>query len=490
MTFDSAAALRRKMARDPHRPLYHFLPPANWMNDPNGVLAWNGRYHLFYQHNPHGAYHERIHWGHAVSDDLVHWQDLPLALTPSPDGPDRGGCWSGCGVDDNGVPTLLYTGVETDTYPHTVCVATGDETLLTWEKLPQNPVIAAPPAGIDAGDPADFRDPFVWREGDEWYMLIAAREVGRGGLALLYRSPDLRRWTYLRPFLSGDKTVRAPFWEGTMWECPNLFSHNGQDVFIISVQDKTTEKLLYAAYYVGNHHDHCFTPRRRGLLDYGGCYYAPQLTQDGNGRILIWGWLQENRTKAAQRAAGWSGVMSLPRVLAVTDEGRLRVAPAPELQALRGEHHHFGEQRVDGDVMLDVAGDTLELMAVLDPDDAEQVGLIVRCAPDGSEQTRIVYDATRDVVVADRTRSSLRDAVQKAEDDDVPPAVLGRQAGEPVRLQVFVDRSVVEVFVNGRICYTTRIYPTCPDSQGVGVFARGGAARLNSLDVWTMRSIW
>ncbi len=127
---EEAMAKRVALADDPHRPQYHFQAPSGWMNDPHGLIQWLGEYHLFYQHNPDAAYHDAICWGHAVSDDLVHWRDLPIALRPTLPGVDAEGCWSGCTVDDNGVPTTFYTGV----FPQTVCVARSHDGLLTWEK--------------------------------------------------------------------------------------------------------------------------------------------------------------------------------------------------------------------------------------------------------------------------------------------------------------------------------------------------------------------
>jgi len=145
-------AVRGKLADDLHRPQYHFLPPANWMNDPNGLIQWRGQYHLFYQHNPGCPCWGTMHWGHAVSENLVHWTDLPIALAPTPGGPDADGCWSGCAVDNDGIPTLIYTGV----FPQRQCIATSTDDLLTWEKHAGNPVIAAPPEGLDV---TGFRDP-------------------------------------------------------------------------------------------------------------------------------------------------------------------------------------------------------------------------------------------------------------------------------------------------------------------------------------------
>ena len=162
---------RARLAADPHRPQYHFLPPANWMNDPNGLIQWRDHYHLFYQYNPHGPVWGSIHWGHAISDDLAHWRDLPIALEPTPGGVDEDGVFSGCAVDDDGVPSILYTGVRRladDSRVELPCLATSsDDELRTWHKHPHNPVIASPPPGVDV---LGFRDHSVWQEDGTWYM--------------------------------------------------------------------------------------------------------------------------------------------------------------------------------------------------------------------------------------------------------------------------------------------------------------------------------
>ena len=180
---------------DPQRPVYHFLPPANWMNDPNGAIYWKGLYHLFYQHNPNDAVQDTIHWGHAVSEDLVHWRHLPIALAPTPDGPDRDGCYSGAAVDNNGEPTIVYHAV-----PDGICLATSRDDLRTWEKSPQNPVIGQP----SPGDPWSPHACGVWREDDTWYLLSgfgvgAARKalgVSRDA-CFMFRSKDLVHWEYM-----------------------------------------------------------------------------------------------------------------------------------------------------------------------------------------------------------------------------------------------------------------------------------------------------
>jgi hypothetical protein len=272
------------MSTDPHRPSYHFLPPRNWMNDPNGLIYWGGEYHLFYQHNPNGPFWGTMHWGHAVSPDLVRWRHLPIALAPTPGGPDKDGCFSGSAVDNDGVPALVYTGVS----PEVQCVATSDDGMITWQKHPGNPVIAAPPEGLDV---TGFRDPFVWRENEEWRMVVGSGLRGVGGAALLYRSPDLIRWEYLQPLCTGD--IRET---GEMWECPNFFPLGDRHVLIVS-----PVPLRKALYFVGRYDGARFTPERHGVLDAGGHYYASLSLVDAAGRRVIFGWLWEGRSDAAQR---------------------------------------------------------------------------------------------------------------------------------------------------------------------------------------------
>src|SRR5512132_2690246 len=214
-------SLTARAEADRHRPRYHFVSPAGWLNDPNGLCQWDGTYHLFYQYNPEAPAHHRIHWGHATSRDLVTWTDEPLALVPDEDGPDRDGCWSGVLVNDGGVPTIIYSGRHGDR--ELPCVAMGSADLRTWGKDPGNPVVASTPPGLEL---TAYRDHCVWREGDRWRQLVGAGIAGHGGTALVYESPDLRDWTYVGPLHVGDaKTgqVGDPDWTGTMWECVDLF---------------------------------------------------------------------------------------------------------------------------------------------------------------------------------------------------------------------------------------------------------------------------
>ena len=475
---------------DPHRPHYHFLPPSAWMNDPNGLIYWKGNYHLFYQYVPNDPPWERKHWGHAASSDLVHWFNLPIALTPTPGGPDQDGCFSGCAVNHNGVPTLIYTGVRGN--QQLPCVATSPDDLVTWQRHAGNPVIATPPLELDL---FAFRDHTLWKEGNIWYQLIGAGIKGVGGTVLLYRSANLLEWEYMHPFYTGDRNSTVPVWTGSMWECPDFFPLGNKYVLVVSVFDESRfrqgayrDSLHYAVAFVGDYTHNTLTPMTQSIIDYGGYYYAPQTMLDPKGRRLQFGWLWEGRSDEAQWAAGWSGVISLPRVLSLSTDNMLRFEPASELIQLRGKHWQlkdFAIPPTSFTLLREMQGDCLEIQVEFILNEATEVGLGMRCAPDGEEQTFIRYDQVHGMLLIDRQRSSLRKDVEQ----DIRSGPLALAANESLFLHIFLDRSVIEVFANYRLCMSSRIYPTRTDSLGVGLFVHGGNARVKVLDVWEMRSI-
>ncbi|TPV50116.1 glycoside hydrolase family 32 protein [Pseudarthrobacter phenanthrenivorans] len=492
---------------DPLRPRFHFVSPAGWLNDPNGVCQWNGVYHLFYQYNPEGAFHHRIQWGHATSMDLVTWTDQPVALEPSP-GPDADGCWSGVLVDDGGTPTLVYSGrLDGRELP---CVAVGSGDLSTWTKAPENPVITAPPAGVDI---TAYRDHCVWREGSRWRQLVGSGIRGRGGTAFLYESADLRSWDYVGPLLIGDASQGDPAgtdWTGTMWECVDLFragagslgsvpAEGSPDVLVFSAwNDGDTRHPLY---WTGRYAGDSFEPSALHRLDYGGRYfYAPQSFLDGAGRRIMFGWLQEGRSDAAMVEAGWSGVMSLPRVVTVAGDGTLAFAPVPGLAALRRNHVGLPARVLVGSGLLDtgVLGNQLDLELDVQLEPGAVLRLGVLGSADGAEETVIELSRAQGgaaggegqcVLRLDRTRSSLAPAGggEAAVDVEEKSGPVLLRDGE-VHLRVLVDRSAVEIFANGKPL-TARVYPTLGGGR-VTLSAPEGTVRLLGFDAWTMADIW
>jgi beta-fructofuranosidase len=478
---------RVALAGDRHRPFYHFLAPSNWMNDPNGACFWNGKYHLFYQYNPNGAFWGTIHWGHAASSDLVHWQDFPVALTPSKNGPDKEGCWSGCVVNDNGIATAFYTGAE----PQTVCVATSDDSeLRTWQQH-ESPVIDGPPPNLDlTGSPsitghssADFRDPYVWREGDRWLLVIGAGMREKGGTALLYESEDLRHWRYRGPILTDAIGAHC-----NMWECPVLLRFG--DRFILFVCPHPEAKYIYWISGTWEEGAVAQATQLRGKLDLGPYAYAAQCLRDpARDRYLLWTWIKEGRTAEAQRAAGWSGLLSLPKECSIDPSGKLVVKPAAELALLRKEGRCIEGLRLtpaSEDPLSGCAGDCLEIELELAFDGPTICELIVRASPDQAERTTIAYDSAERTLTVDGSRSSLDSSV----DHETISGPLDPDHQGVIRLRLFLDRSVLEVIAAERVCITQRLYPTRKDGLGSGFTVKKGSTIIHRLAVWQLASIW
>lgn len=469
----SEVSVWKRLDADSHRPNYHFLPPSNWMNDPNGVIQWQGKYHLFYQHNPTGALWGNMHWGHATSPDLIHWSDEPIALAPT-DSPDSSGCFSGCAVNDNGVPTLIYTATAgANCEIQTQCLATSDDTLRTWTKNLQNPVLSEVPA--EARQTKDFRDPFVWKENATWYMVIGSGIQNVGGAVFLYRSTNLIAWEYLHPLLSSDDKRL-----GTIWECPNFFKLGDQWVLIISANTGTRPDTVH--YFVGEYKNHQFTPITGGVLDYG-CLYAPLSCVDDQNRRVLFGWLQEERSNAALQRAGWSGVQSIPRILELDSRNRLLMKPVPELERIRGRNHAYEDRDLDQPITLAVNTSSLDIAVEIDPGACEICGLKFICSTTPEEAIHIHYDARNQQI-------SIR---KQAESPDVSGKILLEAPhplaqNETLKLRILLDGSVVEVMVNDRTSLSTRFYPT--NAIAVGILLFGEGAHLRLLEAWEMPSVF
>lgn len=474
---DSARAPRRLQYDDDRaRPRYHFGAPTGWLNDPNGLSQWDGVYHLFYQFNPDAPRHANILWGHATSTDLVEWSDRPIALIPDAEGFDRDGCWSGVLVDDGGTPTIVYSGHAGDA--QLPGLAIGDSTLDTWTKDPANPVIAGPPAGTDT---TAFRDHCVWRDGDTWYQLIGSGFRGIGGAALLYESPDLRSWTYRGPILVGDASQADPVWTGTMWECVDMFEINGTHILVVSVWDDGDTH--YPIYFTGHYANGTFTPESVRVLDLGlRHFYAPQSFQDESGRRIIIGWMQEGRDDEQTMDAGWSGVLSVPRMLTLTASGRLHHAPVPELTRLRGEHVEVASQSLTAgqDIILDGLGDgaaDLDLQLTAEPGAILQLELLR--TPDCAESTILAIDWDRQTIALERSISSLTPT------DRMPLGGEIEILEGALHLRVLIDRSAIEIFANGTPL-AARVYPTRSDATGLRLGVVRGTAHVDRFDAWHM----
>ncbi|QPC82248.1 glycoside hydrolase family 32 protein [Phototrophicus methaneseepsis] len=468
----SITAPRRVAPDDIHRPLYHFTPPQNWMNDPNGLIFWRGQYHLFYQHNPDAPYWGNMHWGHAVSEDLTHWRDLPIALAPQPDSPDSAGCFSGCAIVADGTPTIVYTGTQgAHCEIQTQCIATAvDDGLVKWTKHPRNPLLSDIPAFLK--QTRDFRDPFVWRMNDRWYMVLGSHIIDEGGVILLYQSNDLEHWAFKSILLQGHQEET-----GTPWECPNFFPLGDKWVLILS--SIGPEMRVYA--FVGTFEDEQFHVESQNRLNWGS-FYAPLSFADADNRRILFGWIVEDRNRESQIAAGWSGAQSLPRELTLAEDGRLLQKPVIEAQKLRGQVLISTERGDSSELHLQDTHDCYEILAKMQP--RGRMTLRLCCAPDHSEFTDLIVDVEKLSAIIDRTHSSRNTHV----DTSTLKVDLESVADGEITLHIFVDRSIIEVFINDTVCLTSRIYPTQSNSTGVQLIE--GHTLIEELTIWELQSIW
>ena len=484
------AASRERLSADPYRPAYHYVNPESTLNDPNGLCYWQGRYHLFYQAYPPDDF--RQHWGHAVSDDLVHWEDLPLAIYPGIEEK----VFSGTTLVEEDRVIACYAGTEAGT----MIAVSSDPLLLNWEKLPGCPVIPYLPEDQVKQRPARPGDPCIWREEDGYYILIGActdGEIFVDGRVTehLFFSQDLERWTYLGDFLEGAERYTGPGEDGAV---PYFWPIGDRHILLFASHQRGSQ------YFLGDHdrEAHRFRVTAHGRFNHNqlrrGGVHAPSATPDGEGGILVihninWGKPRE----------GWDHIMSLPRRLTLIEGDQLAVEPIEALTVLRGEHTQVAKTPLPANqdvVPESVRGNQLEFIARVDPQEAREVCVDVLRSPDATEHTSIRFlqegylqrgsfeEPNYDhALMLDATRGSLRPDVL-ARPPEIAPFPLPK--GEMLELRIFVDRSVVEVFANGTQCLAVRVYPEREDSVGVSLRAQGQEATLVSLDAWKLKNIW
>ncbi len=317
------------------RLLHHFEPQTGWMNDPNGLIFFKGRYHAFFQHNPHAPHWDAMHWGHAVSGDLLHWEELPIVLYPDRAYENDGGCFSGSALEKDGKLYLFYTSVGKELF-QTQSLAVSEDGM-TFEKYPGNPIIKSFPEEASR----DFRDPKVFPFQDEYRMVVGSGKDGVGKV-LLYGSKDLYHWEYMGVLLEGAEY-------GAVIECPDLFPLGDGYVLMFSRMKRETHSVLFL---YGDFDGRTFTPRVKSQPEAGPHFYAPQTFLAPDGRRILIAWLY-NWGKPLDEGAMMAGALTIPRALSVTKEGRVSTFPV-------GEAAHLLRET---DETLHIEGNTLHIRA-------------------------------------------------------------------------------------------------------------------------------
>lgn len=458
-------------AADPWRPAFHIAPRRGLLNDPNGLVHWDGAFHIFYQWNPTGCTHANKNWAHLRSPDLIHWEELPIALAPV-DSFDSHGCYSGSAVVDGKTLVLVYNGNvrdaggERQTYQ---CLATSSDGI-SFEKL--GPVISGPLPGYTA----HFRDPKVWRAADgSWRMVIGAQTTELEGTVLLLRGTDLTRWTL-------DRQLLAPGAFGYMCECPDFFRIDDTAILIFCEQSTVDGRDSNLAGYVRA--DLGATARRDAFhrLDHGRDFYAPQTFTAPDGRRLMLAWMGlPEQDEAPSIAHGWMHCLTLPRELQVKG-GRLCQQPARELATLRKAHTALGGLTVEGLHVLPLRAAAFELAVAWNEEPS---------TPGGAPQAAF----TLDLRAGDTERTSLRidPAARRLALETVQPDGATVPLGDATvpdgwpfgTVRIFVDRSSVEVFAaDGAVTFSARIFPS-PGADALRVRA-DDTVTFTQLDVWTL----
>lgn len=458
------------------RPDFHLSPRTGWMNDPNGFSFYDGKYHLFYQYHPYDSHWGPMHWGHAVSSDLLHWEYLPAALAPD-EAYDRDGCFSGSAVAlPDGKQLLMYTGVVKETQEdgsvceiQRQCVATGDG--IDYVKYAGNPVLteADLPEGCSR---IDFRDPKVWKGNDgSFYAVVGNRPADGSGQILLFESSDGYHWKFLKVLCSNK-------WRyGKMWECPDFFALDGKQLLMVSPQDMLPQGFEYhngngTVCIIGTYDEESkdFIEECNQAIDYGIDFYAPQTVLAPDGRRIMIGWMQNWDTcNPANNQIPWFGQMSLPRELSIKN-GRLYQKPVRELEAMRrNEVSHMDITFTDILRLDDIKGRRIDMELELRPVEDGNVyhKFAVRFAQDENYHTAVSFRPHESILKIDRKFSGSRRAFIHQR-----RSLVSHQNGR-IRLRLVLDRFSVEIFVNDGEQVLSATINTDQKADGISFFADG-----------------
>ncbi|KAL8195781.1 hypothetical protein R6Q57_025534 [Mikania cordata] len=524
----------------PYRTGYHFQPPSNWMNDPNGPMLYEGVYHFFYQYNPDAATFGTIVWGHAVSYDLVNWIHLDPAIYPTHE-PDINSCWSGSAtILPGNIPAMLYTGSDSKSrqvqdlaWPKNL----SDPFLREWVKYTGNPIIT-PPAGVKDDC---FRDPSTaWLGPDGVWRIVVGGDRDNNGMAFLYQSSDFKNWKrYEKPLASAQATGS--------WECPDFFpvplnSTNGLDTSVYGGSVKHVMKAGFEGhdwYTIGTYFSdgENFLPQNGLSLsgstldlryDYGQFYASKSFYDDSKQRRVLWAWVPETDSQEDDIEKGWAGLQSFPRALWIDRSGKQLIQwPVDEIESLRENEVKLENKKLTSGSVLEIQGVTasqadvtisfkledLKEAEVLDTSSADPqalctekgassttafgpFGVLAMASKDLKEQTAIyfmVFQSTKGLysvlMCSDLSRSTVRSSIDTTSFGafvDIDPR------HNEISLRNLIDHSIIESFgAAGKTCITSRVYPEFVNHEDAHLFAFNNgtqSVKISHMNAWSMKN--
>lgn len=464
-----------------YRPHYHATTPIGWMNDPNGFVYYEGEYHLFYQYYPYDSQWGPMHWGHVKSKDLIHWEELPVALAPD-QWYDKDGCFSGSAIEKDGKLYLMYTGhvTEGDQVIQTQCIAVSNDGL-TFEKHVNNPVIGEKLLGSE-GLIQDFRDPKIIQHEALYYCVVATKTADNRGKILLFSSEDLLEWSFFSVLLEGTSE------QGVMWECPDFFHLDGKDVLIMSpIQIKKKDHEYHnisstmacigemnwetGQLHVENFHE----------MDFGMDYYAPQSLIDDKNRRIVIAWMQmwDRTLPTHDLGHKWAGSMTLPRELRVRNN---RLIQRPVSEVYSQLEYQYGSENIQVTeqpvVFHHLIKDNTYMQVVADLSEAQR--FTIQLAKQESEHLSLNYETTTSMFTFSRKNFGyeIKGGEQEIIDTRSFPIELVNQQ---LILEIFRDTNSIEVFVNDQEVLSATFYEK---EKGTDlVFVSEGKTHIGSFEV-------
>ena len=456
------------------KPSFHLCAPIGWINDPNGFSTFNNEYHLFYQYHPYDVVWGPMYWGHSKTNDFIKWEQLPIALAPEASY-DMGGCFSGSALEYDGKHVIMYTGVLDNkdengerVVRQTQCIAIGDGE--NYEKLECNPVITHEmlPEGSSL---EDFRDPKIWREGEEFYCVVASRSNDGSGQILMYKSNNLKEWEFVTIVDNSKNKV------GRMWECPDLFSLNGKGVLIISPQEvKATKDGFHngsnTAYLIEKYDNEkkSFERESCNVIDFGLDFYAPQTLESIDGRRIMIGWMHSWENRIVPGNFKWCGMMTIPRELTIK-EGCLIQNPIREIENYYKNTVEYNNLIIKDEVSLDgIFGRELDITIDIDGSQAEEFK--IKLAKNNEYETIISFNSKKNIIEFDRSYSgNYGDILHKRE-------MKVRDKNGKVKMRLIIDKYSVEIFANDGEQVMTSTFYTPLEATGI-TFASEGNSIIN-----------
>lgn len=436
--------------QDPWKPTFHIHPECGLLNDPNGLSYFNGEYHVFYQWFPFGPIHGMKHWAHVKSKDLVQWERMPVAIIPTEEY-EAQGAYSGSAIVKGDQLLLFYTGnikYSDELRDANQCIAIMNKNYET-SKLVSNPVIT----GVPKEYTGHVRDPKVWEFSGKYYMLLGAQRKNLTGALLVYESNNATAWNFKGEL----KTSLENF--GYMWECPDCFTLGGKDVLLFSPQgiekkDHDYQNLYNVIYAVGKMDIDklTFDIEYINELDKGFDFYAPQTLQDNFGRRLLFGWAGAPENQYPSDVNQWAHCLTVPREL-VFAENVLKQKPVRELDALRTDGVTI-KGILDG-TAIDVANNSNSYELNIEFTSIESSMILLQLFKSGQEAFNLCLDVKNNVVSIDR--QTFSNSIGNEIGYSRTAAI---DLGEKITLQIFVDRSIIEIFINeGALVLTSRAFP-------------------------------